>query len=195
MGQLFVSYKYNYERKIALTLLIIDAQRAITNNGLYRFEEFAANVKLLIDTARKCGVEVIYIRHDDGAGELSKGNEGFEIYDGFKPAHGEKIFDKTVNSPFRDTGLLEYLRDKGESTLIIAGLQTDYCIDAAVKCGFEHGFHIFVPEYSNSTFDNEFMTAEESYKYYNEFMWSGRYADSISMKETLRIMDMKGCNQ
>lgn len=180
------------ERKIALTLLIVDAQRAITNVALYRFEEFVSNVKLLIDTARKCGIEVIYIRHDDGPGEpLSKGNEGFEIYDEFKPAKGEKIFDKTVNSPFRDTGLLEYLKEKKETELIIAGLQTDYCIDAAVKCGFEHGFRIIVPEYSNSTFDNEFMTAEQCYKYYNGFMWSGRYADCISMEETLRIMDMK----
>ncbi|WP_432651509.1 cysteine hydrolase family protein [Huintestinicola sp.] len=175
-----------------MTLLIVDAQRAITNETLYRFEEFVSNVKLLIDTARKCKLEVIYIRHDDGAGEpLSKGNEGFEIYDGFRPAEGEKIFDKTVNSPFRDTGLTEYLKGKNETELIIAGLQTDYCIDAAVKCGFEHGFHIIVPEYSNSTFDNEFMTAEESYKYYNRFMWSGRYADCISMEEMLCIMDMK----
>lgn len=179
-----------------MTLLIVDAQRAITNEALYRFEEFVTNVKLLIDTARKCGIEVIYIRHDDGSGEpLSKGNEGFEIYDEFKPVKGEKIFDKTVNSPFRDTGLTGYLKGKKETELIIAGLQTDYCIDAAVKCGFEHGFRIIVPEYSNSTFDNEFMTAEESYKYYNEFMWSGRYAASVSMEETLRIMDMKGCNK
>lgn len=179
-----------------MTLLIVDAQRAITNETLYRFEEFVTNVKLLIDTARKCGIEVIYIRHDDGPGEpLSKGNEGFEIYDEFKPAKGEKIFDKTVNSPFRDTGLTGYLKEKKETELIIAGLQTDYCIDAAVKCGFEHGFRIIVPEYSNSTFDNEFMTAEETYKYYNRFMWSGRYAASVSMEETLRIMDMKGCNK
>lgn len=184
------------ERKIALVLLIVDAQKAITNESLYRFETFVNNVRQLIETARKCGVEVIFIRHDDGLGEpLSKGNEGFEIYDGFKPSGGEKIFDKTVNSPFRDTGLLEYLRDKSENTLIIAGLQTDYCIDAAVKCGFEHGFRIIVPEYSNSTFDNEFMTAEQSYKYYNEFMWNGRYAECISMAETIRIMDRKGCNK
>lgn len=176
--------------------MIIDAQKAITNESLYRFETFVDNVRQLIETARKCGIEVIFIRHDDGLGEpLSKGNEGFEIYDGFKPSGGEKIFDKTVNSPFRDTGLLEYLRDKSENTLIIAGLQTDYCIDAAVKCGFEHGFRIIVPENSNSTFDNEFMTAEQSYKYYNEFMWNGRYAECISMAETIRIMDRKGCNK
>lgn len=172
-----------------MVLLIVDAQKLITNEALYRFESFAANVALLISTARKCGIEVIYIRHDDGHGKpLSKGNDGFEIYDEFKPAKGEKIFDKTVNSPFRETGLLEYLKLKKEKQIIIAGLQTDYCIDASVKCGFEHGFDIIVPEYSNSTVDNEFMSAEQSYNYYNQYIWNGRYAKCISIAETISIM-------
>lgn len=72
--------------------------------------------------------------------------------------------------------------------LIVAGLQTDYCIDATVKCGFEHGFKMIVTEYANSTFDNTFMSAEASYKYYNEFMWKGRYAECISLDETLERM-------
>ena len=65
---------------------------------------------------------------------------GFEIYDGFKPQPGEKIFTKTVNSCFKESGLLEYLREKQVKEVAIAGLMTDYCIDATVKCGFEHGF-------------------------------------------------------
>ena len=46
--------------------------------------------------------------------------------------------------------------------MIVVGLQTEYCIDAAVKCGFEHGFEIIVPKESNSTFDNAYMSAEET---------------------------------
>lgn len=131
----------------------------------------------------------MYVRHDDGIGkELTKGSEGFEIYDGFKPLAGERIFDKTVNSPFKESGLLEYLYAVGENTLIVTGLQTDYCIDATVKCGFEHGFKIIVPNYANSTFDNEYISAADSYQYYNEFIWKGRYAECISIEETLKLM-------
>lgn len=96
------------------------------------------------------------------------------------------VYDKTVNSLFRDTDLLEYLREKGERELIVTGLQTDYCIDAAVTCGFEHGFRMIVPENGNSTVDNPYMTGEKSYYYYNDFLWSCRYADCISMEETLK---------
>ncbi len=172
-----------------MVLLVVDAQKLITTDKLYRFEDFVSNVEALIRTARENDIEVIFIRHDDGEGKpLTKGTEGFEIYERFRPLDGEKIVDKTVNSPFRDTGLLQYLDSNDEDTLIVAGLQTDYCIDATVKCGFEYGFEIIVPAFANSTFDNAFMSAAESYRYYNEFMWKNRYARCISIDETLELM-------
>lgn len=173
-----------------MVLLVVDVQKLITNEKLYNFDTFISNVKLLIEKARKNNVEVIYVRHDDGVGQaLTKGTDGFEIYEEIAPMPDEQIFDKFVNSSFNGTGLLEYLRDKGEKEIIVVGLQTEYCIDATVKCGFEHGFKVIVPEYSNSTFDNEFMTAEQSYRYYNEFMWKNRYAECVSVEEVIGIME------
>ena len=157
-----------------MVLLVVDTQKLITTPDLYNFNAFECAVKSLIAAARENNVEVIYVRHDDGAGaELTKGTPGFEIYEGFGPQPSEKIFDKTVNSSFKGTGLLEYL------------------IDATIKCGFEHGFKMIVPENANSTFDNAFMTGEQSYKYYNEFMWKGRYAECISVEETIEGMKVE----
>ncbi len=172
-----------------MTLLIIDTQKAIVNDRLYNYEAFVLGVRQLIGAARTGGTEVVYIRHDDGPGTaLAKGSDGFEIFAGFAPTENERIFDKRVNSPFRGSGLLEYLRSKKERTLMIAGLQTDYCIDAAVKCGFEHGFEIIVPENANSTFDNGFMSAADSCHYYNDFMWPRRYARCVSLDEALGML-------
>lgn len=172
-----------------MVLLVVDTQKIITNQDLYNFNAFQNAVKALIAVARESGVEVIYVRHDDGAGaELTKGTSGFEIYEGFSPQHGEMIFDKTVNSSFKGTGLLEYLKEKNVRTVVVVGLQTDYCIDATIKCGFERGFKVIVPANANSTFDNAFMTGEQSYKYYNEFIWKGRYAECISVEETIKRM-------
>jgi len=175
---------------ITMVLLVIDVQKLIVTESLYKFDLFVSNIKKLICAARKNKIEVIYVRHDDGEGsELTKGTDEFEIYDEFKPFPKEKIFDKSVNSAFRDTGLLDYLKNKNEKEVIIVGLQSDYCIDATVKCGFEHGFKITVPTYANSTVDNDFMTSEQSYKYYNEYMWKNRYASCISMDETINKME------
>ena len=172
-----------------MVLLVVDTQRLITNVNLYNFEVFEDRVKSLIGHARSNNIEVIYVRHDDGDGyKLTKGEDGFEIYDEFKPDEEEIIFDKNVNSAFRGTGLLEYLRKRNENTIIIVGLQTEYCIDATIKCGFEHGFRMIVPANTNSTFDNEFMSAEMTYKYYNDFIWKKRYAECLSFEETLQMM-------
>lgn len=141
-----------------MVLLVIDTQELIVTNELFQYKTFVNNMKQLISLARDKGTEIIYVRHDDGF-ELTKGVKGFEIFEQFAPADEEKIFDKHVNSVFRDTGLLEYLRTKNENTILITGLQTDYCIDATIKCGFEHGFEIIVPAYCNTTVDNEYMTA------------------------------------
>ena len=172
-----------------MVLLVVDTQTAITNHKLYQFELFESHVKELINKARHNQIEVIFVRHDDGIGsELTKGNDGFEIYEGFQPNNDEIIFDKKVNSSFKDTGLLEYLKQKKENTIIIVGLQTEYCIDATIKAGFEHGFKIIIPENTNSTFDNQYMTAEQTYRYYHEFIWNKRYAECIPFDKALERM-------
>ncbi len=172
-----------------MVLLVVDTQKLITNENLYKFNKFVSNVEKIIATARQNNIEIIYVRHDDGAeNELTKGTEGFEIYEKFIPSKEEKIFDKKVNSAFKDIGLLEYLISKGKKDIIIVGLQTDYCIDATIKCGFEHGFHMIVPAYSNTTVENKFMSAEQTYRYYNEFIWNGRYAECIPLEQALKMM-------
>ena len=170
-----------------MVLLIVDTQEMIVTKQQYQYEKFIQNVKKAIETARENDVEVVYIRHDDGF-ELTKGVDGFEIYEEFAPKQGEKIIDKHVNSAFKESGLLEYLSAKNEKSVMLAGLQTDYCIDATVKCGFEHGFEMLIPAYCNTTVDNEFMSGEKTYQYYNEKMWHGRYAKFMSLEEALELM-------
>lgn len=173
-----------------IVLLVVDTQKGITDDRLYSFEEFMNNVSLLITEARTNGIEVIFVRHDDGPGTgFSFGDEAFEIYEGFAPLEGERIFDKNVNSAFnRTSGLLRYLRAKNVERLITVGLQTDYCMDATIKSGFEHGFEMIVPAYCNSTTSNDYMTAEQTYRFYNESMWPGRYAACIPVDEAVKLI-------
>ena len=170
-----------------MILLVIDTQKGITDERLFAFEQFKSNIKLLISEARKHRVEIVYVRHDDGPGTgFSVGDEEFEIFEEFAPTENERIFDKTVNSAFHNsTGLVEYLAEKGERQIMIVGLQTNFCIDATIKSGFEHGYEIYVPEYANSTFDNDYMKKDVCYHYYNDFIWPQRYVQCISMAEAV----------
>lgn len=178
------------KKENTMIILVVDTQIGIMNEHLYNFHNFVSNIKSLLVVARQHNIEVIYVRHDDGVGSsLTKGLEAYEIYEECKPKDKEKIFDKTVNSPFKDTGLLEYLQDAKVKDIIVVGLQTDYCIDASVKCGFEHGFHIIVPEGTNTTIDNQYMTGKESYEYYNSFIWKHRYADCLPIDKVIQMME------
>lgn len=173
-----------------MILLVVDTQKGITDERLHAFEQFGNNIKTLISKAREHNVEVVYVRHDDGPGTgFSVGDEEFAIYEEFAPKEGERIFDKTVNSALHEsTGLAAYLSAKGEKQIMVVGLQTDFCIDATIKSGFDLGFQMIVPEYANSTFDNAYMKKDTSYHYYNDFVWPGRYAKCVSMEAAAALL-------
>ena len=69
------------------------------------------------------------------------------------------------------------------------GLQTNFCIDATVKSAFERGYKVIVPQGANSTFDNDYMSGEETYKYYNDMMWPKRFATCVSVDEAIKLME------
>lgn len=177
-----------------MILLVIDTQNGITDERLFAFERFKSNIRLLIAQARENAVEVVYVRHDDGPGTgFSVGDDEFAIFGEFAPREDERIFDKTVNSAFHSsTGLVDYLAEKGETEIMVVGLQTNFCIDATVKSGFERGYEIYVPEYANSTFDNDYMKKDVCYHYYNDFIWPQRYAHCISMAEAVERIRGQG---
>lgn len=177
-----------------MVLLVVDTQKGCFNESLYAFETVKENIKSLIAEARANKIEVVYVQHDDGPGtDLDRETDNYEIFDEFAPEEGEKCFEKNVNSAFHSmTGLTEYLRSKDEKDIIAVGVSTDYCLDATVKSGFEQGFHMMIPAYANSTYDNPYFNGETAYKYYNEFMWPVRYAQALSVEEAIKRMRMYG---
>jgi nicotinamidase-related amidase len=145
------------------------------------------NTSRIIQAARDNQIEVIYFQHDDGPGTgFSIGDEEFEIAEQVHPREGEKIFTKNINSCFGNKDFTDYVKD--ENTLMIVGLQTNFCIDATVKSAFERGYKVIVPQGANSTFDNDYMSGEETYKYYNDMMWPKRFATCVSVDEAIKLM-------
>ena len=172
-----------------MKLIVIDMQKILMNPMLYEFEKFKENVSKLIAEARKNNVEVIYFKHDAGAGTgLSVGDAGFEIDPIVLPMEGEKVYIKKINSCFGNEEFARYLSESGEKDLMIVGLQTDFCIDSTIKSAFEKGYNVYVPEHTNSTFPNQIIDGEKVYKFYNEWVWPGAFAKCISLKEAIKLL-------
>ena len=172
-----------------MVLLVVDFQKALTEDEeLYNAKTLIERVVKLVDTARKNKVEVIFVQHDAGCGSgFSVGDTDFEIDGHVIPQRVEKVFVKTINSCFGNRDFRDYMERQEDRRLMIVGLQTNYCIDCTVKSAFERGFEVIIPEGTNSTFDNDYMTDETACRYYNEDVWE-ELADSVTMEEAIDLL-------
>ena len=174
-----------------MILLVVDMQKGIVDDELYAFDSFMEKTVRLVDAARKNGVEVIFVQHDAGENTgLSVGDEAFEIIDELSPEPGEQVFVKKINSCFGNKDFREYMEKQEDRRLMIIGLQTNYCIDCTVKSAFERGYEVIIPEGTNSTFDNNYMTGETTVRYYNEDVWE-ELVDAVSVEEAIDMFSSK----
>jgi nicotinamidase-related amidase len=169
-------------------LMVVDVQTELVDSHPYNEDIVINNIQKLLLTARLNGMEVIYIRHDDGEGSgFCKGFEGWEIHPSVKPEPNEKIFDKNFSSAFRKTPLQEYLNSKKIETIILTGMQTEYCMDATCKVAFEYGYQVIVPKDTNTTFDNDKFSGKDLVEFYNETIWDNRFATLLPMDEVIKL--------
>ena len=172
-----------------MILLVIDMQKGLVDEDLYAFDTFIDRTVRLVDTARKNSIEVIFVQHDAGLDSgMSIGDENFEIIDQIAPKEGEKVFIKTINSCFGNNEFKEYVENLDDKRLMIVGLQTNYCIDCTVKSAFERGFEVIIPEGTNSTFDNDYMTGETTVRYYNEDVWE-ELVEAVTFEEAIVMLE------
>jgi len=118
-------------------LLIIDVQNFYFPGGrseLVDPEAAAGMAAIAAARARAGGEPVISIHH--------KASSGMEINDIVRPAVGDAVFIKEEVNSFLGTGLKEHLDSLGIDTLVICGMQTQMCVEAAVRAAHDFGYHV-----------------------------------------------------
>ena len=172
-----------------IALMVIDMQEGLVKDHPYNERKVIENIKKLLKTARENNLEIVYVRHDDGQGtDLAYGTDAWQVYSEIKPEKGEYIVEKTYNSAFHKTDLREYLTNKNIDTLVLTGMQTEYCIDATLKSAFDYEYEIIIPEETNTTFDNEYMTGGNLYEFYNYKIWNKRFAKVMPVEDVIKLM-------
>jgi nicotinamidase-related amidase len=122
------------EEKVT-ALLIIDIQDFYFPGGAMPLagpEAASRNAAKVLEKFRKEGRLVIYVGHN------AKNGMGFRAE--VAPISGEKIFYKDEVSAFNGTDLLSYLREQKVQRLVIMGMQTHMCVEAAVRAAYDSGF-------------------------------------------------------
>lgn len=167
-------------------LLVIDVQKGLTDWHKSRAEALLDMIRTLLARARQSGTEVIFVRHNEDDPEgLFLGSPQWEIHGAIAPLEGERIFDKRYSSAFKDTRLDEYLKEREIDTLVVCGMQTEYCVDATVKSAFEKGYRVYIPQGGTATYDTRLAEADPLIRYYEEDIWNGRFADVLPPEQAL----------
>jgi len=127
-------------------LILIDIQNDYFDGGanpLVGSENAGLNAKKILDKFRADHTEIIYIQHiatsHDSTFFLSH-TVGCLIHEYVKPVEGEKIIVKHFPNSFRETELLDVLKMKDITDLVICGMMTHMCVDATTRAAKDFGF-------------------------------------------------------
>ena len=157
--------------RMKTALLIVDPQinmwkgKFPLHNGMQLLDKLG----VLISDARRAGILVVYIQNNGGPGDPDEPEtEGWEIHPKLAPAEGDIVIQKDKPSAFENTGLLQVLRGKGIENLIVAGLQTEMCVQANCLSAVKHEYDVILVEDAHSTFDGDSETAEQMIRRHNK---------------------------
>ena len=178
-------------------LMLIDLQNDYFPGGnmaLVGVRAAAANARRLLDAFRKREKPVIHIQHiavQTGATFFLPDTNGAQITRRVVPLADETVVVKNFPNSFRDTPLLEILKQRNISDIIICGAMSHMCIDATVRAAFDLGFTCTVADDAcatkNLTFRDKTIHASEVQAAFMAAL-SGSYA---TIRPTKAIIENK----
>ncbi|TRX60352.1 cysteine hydrolase family protein [Carboxylicivirga sp. M1479] len=127
-------------------LILIDIQDFYFPGGsveLHKAEESAAYAAKILDAFRNKEQTVIHVKH--------KAKAGADIHQSVLPLPNEKVFEKEKVNAFVNTGLKSHLDDNQITNLVIIGMQTHMCLEAAVRAAVDFGYTVTVVDEACTT--------------------------------------------
>jgi ureidoacrylate peracid hydrolase len=164
-------------------LLVIDVQNDFcASGGFYdrtgsdtiRIQAMIPRLQQLLIEAREAQVPVIFVAAGYGEAYLSStdrerylrlygqvmpvcrpGTWGAEFYE-VAPRHGEPVIVKRRYSAFHGTDLEVLLRNLGIRTLVVLGVATNVCVEAAARDAFMRDYYVVVVSDCTAARDENF---------------------------------------
>jgi nicotinamidase-related amidase len=143
-------------------LIIIDIQNDYFPGGnleLVGVEQAAKNALELLQKFRDKQSPIFHIQHiskQPGATFFVAETKGSKIHESVAPQLEETVIVKHFPNSFRETDLLDYLKDSKVEEVVICGAMSHMCIDATTRAAFDFGFQCIVIEDACATRDLEY---------------------------------------
>jgi len=163
-------------------LVVIDVQQGMLTfrRTLYQSEEMLRRIAGLLERAREAGVPIFHVQHDGGPGHiLEKGSIGWPLHSAVQARSGEAIILKRYSSAFHDTDLHQRLAEAGIDRLVVAGIQTEMCVDSTCRAAVALVYKVTLALDAHSTFDSPVLAAEKIIAHHNRTLADG-FVDLVS---------------
>jgi nicotinamidase-related amidase len=152
-------------------LLVIDMQEGLFNGPEKPHEgpRILANINQLIAQARKAGAPIFAARHVGPPGSpIEPGSALTQLLRqlAIDPAI-DTVFDKHRPNCFIGTGLAQRLADANVSELVIAGMKTEYCVDATCRAAADVGFPALLVADAHTSVDTPALPAASIIEHHN----------------------------
>ena len=80
---------------------------------------------------------------------------------------GERVIHKHHPDAFQDTDLQRELEARGIRHLILAGIQTEYCVDTTCRRAYSLGYEVTLVRDGHSTWDSQDLRAPQIIAHHN----------------------------
>ncbi|MHA1975915.1 MAG: cysteine hydrolase family protein [Candidatus Hodarchaeales archaeon] len=170
---------------MTISILVLDLQvgNFTGSSPIFQGEVLLENTQKILQIVRKRGVKVIYIQNMGGKGDPDEvGSDGWEIHPKIKPKDKDTIIQKTTPDSFHKTKLHKILQSMNVNSLIVLGLQTEYCIDTTIRRAFTLEYEVTLVKDCHSTWHSQELSASQIINHHNSVL-GGYFANLISTKE------------
>lgn len=133
------------------TLLVIDVQEAVLT-GCLDVEGVLARINLLIARARRAGVPVVFVQHQDPEDpEMTPGSAGWQLAASLDRAEGDRVVAKEFRDSFADTELEAVLERSATRRVIVSGAHSDFCVQTSALSALQHGYDVTLVSDAHTT--------------------------------------------
>jgi nicotinamidase-related amidase len=154
---------------MSTALLIIDVQRALCSGewAAHDIGRVLARINALGARARAAGAPVVLVQHEEDAGPLRAGSDGWQLAEALETAPADLRLRKTTPDSFHRTALQRLLQERGVDALVVCGLQSDFCVDTTVRRALALGYHVTLAADAHTTLDNGVLSAAQITAHHN----------------------------
>lgn len=157
-----------------VAVLVIDVQQILCSGeqAAHEVERVIDRINVVAGKARAAGALVVLIQHETRGGDMDYGTEHWKLAPALATHADDVRLRKTATDSFHGTELHALLQSRGITSLVVCGLQSEFCVDTTTRRAMALGYPVVLVADGHSTVDNGILSAAQISAHHNKTLAS-----------------------